>query len=467
MTKRKRANKEHLKRIVGQKRVEKEGFLDSLDKLEINSPSETSLHFGFNDSEIPEYIPCLTLFETSVYFKKATQIYTAWKVQNSWRGSTADERKTELFSLIANLLLLPRTSSEQQKLNLPLSLKVTETKRRQEVIQFFRENGYLNFLPGYSFTNGNSDTSKIYPTNKFDDIFPPLSNAYESNLHITFPDSGLVRIKRDGKRATLSETNKLRTKGLANKLSKINQINLSHKIVVRDSGSEYPCCTKLHAVFNRNLHRGGRIYASGYSYQNDLKENRPLIYIDDEPTIELDYSGLHPRMLYAEKDIKFKDNADLYDLAGFLPDYDQDQKLRQLSKLALLILINAKENKNIAGTLSNRVWEGDIELHHHLTKRYGTSLEGAGIYKRTVEAVIKKHSAISEFFYSDSGMRLQNRDGKMAVWICYSFAKQGIPILPVHDSFIVSEKNKQLLRDRMNEGYGKFNNGFSCPITEK
>ncbi len=344
-----------------------------------------------------------------------------------------------------------------------LSLKITENKRLREVVRFFRDNYYINFLPGYSFANGKSDTSKIYPTNKFDDIFTPLSNEYESNLHITFPDSGLVRIKQDGKRITLSETNKLRTKGLANKLAKINQINLSHNIVVQVSGSEYPCCTKLYAVFNRNLNRGGRLYASEYSYQKDLKEKRPLIRIDDEPTIELDYSGLHPRMLYAEKDIQFE--GDLYDLVGVLHEYDQDQNLRQLSKLALLILINSKENKNIAGTLSHRIWDGDTKLHRHLQKRYGTSVEGVGIYKRAVEAVIEKHSAISEFFHSDAGMRLQNRDGKMAVWICYSFAKQGIPILPVHDSFIVSERHEQLLRDRMNEGYGKFNNGFSCPIT--
>ena len=463
MTKRKRASKEHverLRRICTEKQVEKEkNFYNFSENLEINGSSKISLNFNFNN--VLGYHSYLEFFENSVYFKKAIELYAGWKSQNNWRSIAAEKRKINFLCLVANLLLLPRICSGQ-KLNQPLSLNIAENKHLYEVVHFFRDNNYINFLPGCSFENKDSETSKILPTAQFDAIFPAMYDDFECIRHITFSDSQLVRIKRDGKHVVLSATNASRTKELANKLIKINRVNLSHKIVVRISGSEYSCCTKLYAVFNRNLNLGGRLYASQYNYQNDLRKNRSSIFIDDEPTIELDFSGLHPRMLYAEKGIQFDD--DLYSLSGILPEYDQDQRLRKLSKFALLILINSKNNKNTAGALFKYIQENNKKLHRHLERNYKKPNDGDGIYKRTVESLIKKHSKISEFFHTGVGTQLQNRDGKMALWICFSFAQKEIPILPVHDSFIVAKQYEKLLKNKMIEGYGKFNKGFVCPI---
>jgi hypothetical protein len=463
---RKRANKGHYRKMLDRKRAENEARISSKKNLERNGPANTSLEFNLKNS-LP-YYPHLTLFESGIYFEKAIKVFTEWENKNNWRTRGREQRKIHFFCLIANLVSLPRTNSGGS-VRQPVSLTVTENNFLYDTVRFLRDNKFINILPGYSFPSTTSsdqefDTSKIWPTIYFDDIFPPIKNYYEINLYVTFPDTEVVRIKQDEKRIELTNTDRKRTQGLSNKIIKINRVNLSHKIVTRISGREDPCCTKLSAVFSNNINRGGRLYTSGNSYQNDLKKNRALIYIDDEPTIELDYSGLHPRMLYAEKGIQSE--GDVYDLSEILPEYRQDKALRALSKLVLLILINSQDHKNIPGTITKDLIENNLPLLNHLSSNYATRSTGnrKGIYRRIVEAVVSKHSDIATYFHSDAGARLQKKDGNMAARICHTFARQGKPILPEHDSFIVQAQYEDLLRRTMAQEYKNTNNGFTCPI---
>jgi|GEM_PF-2256158 hypothetical protein len=453
-------NRQALQKRMADRRKEQEERLDAIVNLERNAPANISTTFRFH--RVKEYDCDQILFQDNPYFHEAIQLCSEWAAKNRWKSIPAQRRKDYLISVIANLLTLPRTSSS--KIQEPLSIRVTADKIFTETILFLREKKYINYLPGYNHGKESAKLSIIYPTETFDTIFPPFADR-DTTLHITIPDTELIKKTKDNKAVKLSSTDIRLTTGKINKLQRINQVNLSHKIVIKGKKHEIPCVSKLQIVYSETLKRGGRIYASGSSYQTSPQNLRALIFIDNEPTVELDYSGLHPRMLYAEKGIQFE--GDLYDLSDVLPEYQSDQKLRVLSKLALLIVINAKDNKNIAGILPNHVWKEDIRFGRYILRQYQTPEEGAGIYKRVVEAVRQKHYPINEYFGSDSGARLQNKDGQMALWICDTFAKQGIPILPVHDSFIVAEQHETHLRDTMNTAYIKFNNGFSCPIDKK
>ncbi|MGB3224842.1 MAG: hypothetical protein WBB23_18710 [Desulforhopalus sp.] len=362
-----------------------------------------------------------------------------------------------------------RTSSDC-RVRKPLSLIATKNAHLHDVVLFLRQKELVHWVPGYSFkcsvsTRGAFATSKIWPTYKFDEVFVPLKDDNLCNYHVTFSDSALIRMKHDGRYVELSPTDKVRTQGMANKLKRINSVNMKHHIVVKSSGCEYPCCNKLFIAFANNLERGGRIYAFGNSYQNDLRENRKKIFIENEATIELDYSGLHPRMLYAKEGIQY--NGELYDLNGYLTEFQEDPDLKLLAKRALLILINAKYSRNIPGTLADNIWKNDRRLSRQLYKRYPPSDSDLGIYSRVVEAVKTKHEAISKYFHSDSGAKLQRIDGKIALAICYWFACCNIPILPVHDSFIVALQHSKQLQNLMYETYQRYNQGFSCPVKQK
>ena len=89
-------------------------------------------------------------------------------------------------------------------------------------------------------------------------------------------------------------------------------------------------------------------------------------------------------------------------------------------------------------------------------------------YQPLMDQFLEVHAPIKKYFCNGSyGLKLANKDSKMATEICYHFAKQNIPILPMHDSFLVQEQYADELKKKMDEVYAKHNKGFKCPVTVK
>ena len=64
------------------------------------------------------------------------------------------------------------------------------------------------------------------------------------------------------------------------------------------------------------------------------------------------------------------------------------------------------------------------------------------------------------------GIILQNYDSRIADAILSNLMAQNIPALPVHDSFIVPQQYKTLLRQQMIDEYEKVM-GFKPGVSEK
>jgi len=87
----------------------------------------------------------------------------------------------------------------------------------------------------------------------------------------------------------------------------------------------YRLQTRLYAVFSDDFQHGGRFYTHEKDgYQSLSEEERACIHIDGEPTVELDFSGMQPRLLYSWGGIQY--NGDPYVLNG-------DAELRDLFKI--------------------------------------------------------------------------------------------------------------------------------------
>ena len=52
----------------------------------------------------------------------------------------------------------------------------------------------------------------------------------------------------------------------------------------------------------------------------------------------------------------------------------------------------------------------------------------------------------------------------MALEIIYYFCQNGIPVLPMHDSFIIEKKYSSMLKSKMKDVFSKYNNGFACSL---
>jgi len=200
------------------------------------------------------------------------------------------------------------------------------------------------------------------------------------------------------------------------------------QILMIGEDSIYLARNHLYRVFNGGWSLGGRLY--GPWWQNCRRVHRPFITINGEPTVEPDYEQLHPRLLYGHCGHILDSNA--YTVPGFK---------RADGKLAWNVLLNASTRQKAVMAIANTL---------------GDSAEIENCYYqavRLVEALEKRHAPISEYFGSGFGLRLQNIDAGMAEHVMRKTLKQGIPCLPVHDSFITPERHEDVVLEAMDEAF--------------
>jgi len=185
----------------------------------------------------------------------------------------------------------------------------------------------------------------------------------------------------------------------------------------------------LRRIFSRNsFDLGGRLYCA---MQNKESETRKYLRFDGDPTIEIDYSGIHPSMLYMQKGMNF--NPDIaYTVKGFE---------REDVKIAFNILINSGSNSREASkkTVSDNLG---------ITQKQATKL---------IDGIYAANEPISEYFNNKNyGLRLQRIDSDIALEIVDHFINVlRRPIIPIHDSFIVSVRDTEDLKLLMVDVYKK------------
>ena len=190
----------------------------------------------------------------------------------------------------------------------------------------------------------------------------------------------------------------------------------------------------LHRVFNRYMDLGGRFF--GGLHIEFPKEVRRCIHINGSPTIELDYSGHHIRMIYhAYVGIPYQD--DPYARVCETPEE------RNIFKRVLLVAINCPRNKNqiraISGKLADDGYDKEYRKHNYI--------------RDCLERVKAAHPDIADYLGSGKGIALQNFEGQIVDIILTRLMAQGVPCLPVHDSFIVPAEFKNLLLENMVNAY--------------
>lgn len=261
---------------------------------------------------------------------------------------------------------------------------------------------------------------------------PPLVSAV-SNILAAVPPLRLNRPLRtillrdqDGIELDLPQTREIQR--MSRKIEAINEaITASDVRAVSGVGLSCPVVRIFNA--DQKLSRGGRMYAAGTSWQNIPKMDRSRIKIDDEAVVEIDYSTLHPAMLYAEAGAPLP--ADCYDIG----DWD-----RSAVKLGLLTLINAGSR---------------MEAWHSLAHNADFSPTPSGspaafeLAARLIDDIKRAHSPISGAFHRDAGARLMRQDSDLAIAVVTALMNRSIVALPVHDSFLVPASKRDELEAAM------------------
>lgn len=172
-------------------------------------------------------------------------------------------------------------------------------------------------------------------------------------------------------------------------------------------------------VFNEDFQHGGRFY--GGWWLGLPKKYRNYIEINRKPTVEVDFSAHHIRMLYARDGLIPPD--DPYEI-------EDCPFTRDDLKTAFLVLINASGRETTIKACGKQgVKQADeilafLEIHH---------------------------KPIAHYFYTGMGLTLQFEDSMLAEEIMLRMLERGATVLPVHDSFIVRNSYEDELKTVMEE----------------
>ena len=205
-------------------------------------------------------------------------------------------------------------------------------------------------------------------------------------------------------------------------------------------------------IFNNGSWFEGGRFAGGW-WQRVGEKIRAQIYLNNEKTVEIDYSAIHIILAYSQMKIDYYATTDKnpYEVVE-LPTIDNPEashteitdaeNRRRIIKSLFLLSINA-ENETLAFKAFTNKWDYEnypyskVFTHEWL--------------KRLLNNIRIAHPAISRMIASGSGIELMNVDSKIVAYIIKRFNRRDRPILTVHDSFVVQLSDDNYLQDLMTE----------------
>ena len=189
----------------------------------------------------------------------------------------------------------------------------------------------------------------------------------------------------------------------------------------------------LKRIFSNNsLEIHGRFYHGWW--QTVPKQYRPHITIDGYKTAEVDFSTIALKLLYAKEGIVVPDNRDLHDI-GLEGSKAYLERARELVKKYTYATIN--DERGFFRLDKNKLEE--LKLTH----------------KQLQTKVYKYHKPIIKYFGTGIGLSLMYTDSVIAEDVMLFFLREGIIILPIHDSFIVRCGYELSLKAQMKVSFKK------------
>lgn len=322
------------------------------------------------------------------------------------------------------------------------SLSIT-VRKTTKIMDLLFENGFVSTRPSrfISYAKEQSIRSGVKPTHKFLEL---VENYLIKREHIEYTDSDVIILKNSKKELTDYKdndfTNKIRKDCINyNNILDKTKITLANNKVVNDflrtnivnyNNKNY------YRVFNEDFNNGGRFYGPWWLHQIP-SVLRKHILINGKKTIEHDYSSLIIHQIYSEVGLNyFEENTysnDPYSLNGV------SVSERKINKTTIQIALNCKNFNELNNALLYEFKKGNLKGRKPSKKEIEKRLN---IFK-------EMNPKISDYIYSKCALRFQCKDSEIARYIIKKCNSLLIPVLSIHDSFIVEETNGNFIIDTM------------------
>jgi hypothetical protein len=183
---------------------------------------------------------------------------------------------------------------------------------------------------------------------------------------------------------------------------------------------KWPQYGPVRLIYTGGPVRGGRVYTR---FQNLPKGIRAELTLNGQPTVELDYKANHLMMLLALHGVSLPTDPyiAIAEKTGCSREKVKDFMTKSLGADGEATAFNALKRSGFNLILFNAIKDGTLTVY----------------------------PTLSSALFTGIGVNLQSLEGQIALDIMYEGVKVGVPVLPVHDSFITSEDHEDWLREQM------------------
>ena len=397
------------------------------------------------------------------------------KKNKKFEGKNPTKNKTQLNTLIINLYLnYINDKSRYTSIYLRKAYyddiderynQLWITKILIDIVHELHNQGFIELEPGYHNRGKKSDylreeksrVTRIRGTDKLFTLFDK-NNFHEFMIQVSKDKEVIIlRDEINGKQENISYEEIPDTIKWRKNIQKYNRLlektyidipSLSKsgiKINQRKNKKQFKTIflTQWDKVVTRVFNNGGwddggRFY--GGWWQRIPSEDRKHIHFFNTPSSEIDYSGLHINLLYriCNKKMPMKDP---YVIEG-IPNEGSN---RAIVKIILLSIINAnditKAIKSVRRTINFSQYLYDYVNYNEIK------------WESYIDNILRAHCAIKEYFFTGAGIKLQKFDSMIAEEVINYFTKLDIPILCIHDSFVLPTNHAETLEKVMKEKF--------------
>ena len=280
-----------------------------------------------------------------------------------------------------------------------------------------------------------------------------LSDVLYNSIRDVIPDNESITIKsvievRNSSGEVITKRLTPKQKEAMKMLNSYNEKILSAALTIDDN---YFNIQLKKVYLHSSFECGGRNYIVGEDSNEVLnKMKRKKLLIDGEPTCELDFSNLHPRILADMDGVTLPKDFDPYSIE--MEGFEDNKLFREICKKGLLIALNCGDMVRSSAALASSLSEPSIKSRIDKAKAKGTFPEILRC-KKILEKLVEHNGYLLNHIHSGIGHELTNIESQIMDIIIENILMEGEVLIPIHDSVIVVESFKDKAEKIMYNAY--------------
>ena len=313
---------------------------------------------------------------------------------------------------------------------------------------------YIHFITGKNLPYGNGIRSSIQATDSLNRLLKPINLQLAPSELVLFRED-----KEDSSKKLIDYSDTPRTLRIRKELTAYNELLESVHIELRDLSGLTVLKDLNHQIVQRKFIDNGELDIQGQPLFNaggrsssawtsmSGSDERPNIFIDGQPTLELDYQASAINIIYKAL-IGVVYAGDPYNLS-----VGRIEMPRHLVKTIATISLNSNTVKGAVTAIGSKY--GALASSHKGVnqdkyKEY-KSIKKRVKLKDILEAFFNKHKSIRHMFLRGKaiGNKVQCLESDLVFAVVNELTNRSIPVLTVHDSFIVKATDKDILDNLM------------------